>query len=96
MGIVSIIPYLCHTDCNVGTVICHTLETGRDIRKDESQFDRTFSIPQSADMAFLHFLIQVIHDRFERFYFLRQLLVLVTEYRIRLFHNILHRSAENF
>ena len=56
VSIIQIFIHLRHTDSNIGTMVCHTFQTGCNVRKDKSHLYCTFTVSQSLYMT-KHFIM---------------------------------------
>ena len=95
MCIKSIFMNLCHTNTDIGTVICHTLQAGSHIGQDESHFNGTFSGAKSLDMPVLQFLAEFIDHFLQRLDLSRKLHILIFVNLVSNIYNVFHRMLHD-
>ena len=95
VSVKGILRHLGDTDCNVGAVICYSLQTGGYIREDKSLFYGTFTFSQPADVAAFQLHIQFIDHLFQRFHTFGHLLILPSKYFVCGVKDILNRFGDH-
>ena len=79
VGVHVVVGHIYHASGNVGTVVAYTLQSGEQVRPDESAFDAARTLLQPQDVVYPELFFQIINNLLQRFHLIGFFQILLPE-----------------